>query len=485
MNRLFHLFTLGVVLLSHGMLCPRELAAEDLSSAAPDPAAGKPTIYVIPIHDQIGQPTLYIVRAGVKEAIEAGAEHVLLDMNTPGGALDATLEIMRILNERFEGRTATFINDEAISAGALIAAATDEIYFAPGGVIGAAAPVSSTGEAIEETMRQKVQSYLLAKVRSITQDHPHRAEVISAMVDIDYELKIGDEVIKEKGKLLSLTAQEAMKEYGDPPAPLLAAGIVENRQKLYEALAGSADYEIREFEMTWSIKLAQWITRLSPLLLSLGGLLLFIEFKTPGFGIFGVAGILFVVVVLFGHHVAGLSGHEAILVFILGAALVMVEVMFFPGVLVPAVAGIVLMLGSLLWGMADIWPGEAFEITPGVFLQPAYNIAFALILTAVFAVLIARFLPKSLFWNRLVLSAEVDGVSDGSHSREPGVVDAPASPVAGDIAIVTSDLHPGGRIEFGGRHFEAQVEVGEARAGERVRIVRRGSFSYIVERLSE
>ncbi|MGH8021237.1 MAG: NfeD family protein [Opitutaceae bacterium] len=483
MNRLFSSLSLGIAALLAGLACPCGIAAADLASGV-GPDAGKPTIYVMPVHDQVGQPTLYIVRTGVKEAIEAGAEYVVLDMKTPGGALDVTLEIMRILNERFEGRTATYINDEAVSAGALIAAATDEIYFAPGGVIGAAAPVSATGEAIDETMRQKVQSYLLAKVRSITQGHPHRAEVISAMVDVDYELKIGDEVIKEKGKLLSLTAEEAMKEYGTPPAPLLAAGIVENREKLYEALAGSTEYEVREFEMTWSIKLAQWITTLSPLLLSLGGILLFIEFKTPGFGAFGIAGIILVVIVLFGHHVAGLSGHEAIIVFILGAALVMVEVLFFPGVLVPAVTGIVLMLGSLLWGMADIWPGEAFELTPGVFLRPAYNLALALILTVVFAVLLARFLPKSLFWNRLVLAAEIGGTSDGSQGAA-AAPEAPAYPKVGDIAVVTSDLRPGGRIEFGDRRFEAQIEVGEARAGERVRIVRRSSFGYIVERISE
>jgi membrane-bound serine protease (ClpP class) len=441
-------------------------------------------IYVIPIQGQIAQPTLFIVRTGVKQAIESGAQYVVLDMDTPGGALDATLEIMQILNERFKGRTATYINDEAISAGALISAATERIYFAPSGVIGAAAPVNSTGEQIEETMRQKIQSYLLAKVRSITEEHRYRSEVISAMVDVDYELKIDDEVLKEKGKLLSLTAKEATREFGDPPAPLLAAGIVESREKLFELLAGSSDYYVREFEVTWSVKLAQWITKLSPLMLSLGGLLLFIEFKTPGFGAFGAAGIVLVVIVLFGHHVAGLSGHEAMLFFVLGAALVLVELFFFPGLIVPAVAGILLMLGSLLWGMADIWPGETFELTPGVFLQPAYNLGLALVLSMVFGLLLARFLPKSLFWDRLVLAANISGRAGedrGLGSAETAGATLASAPVVGDTAVVVSDLHPSGRIEIGGRRFEASVEVGVVRAGESVRIVRRSSFGYVVE----
>jgi len=458
-------------------------ASREVATGPEKPADAVTSIYLIPIHDQIAQPTLYIVRTGVKEAIAAGADFVVLDMNTPGGALDATLEIMQILNERFKGRTATYINDEAISAGALISAATEQIFFAPTGVIGAAAPVNATGEQIEETMRQKIQSYLLAKVRSITEGHPYRSEVISAMVDIDYELKIDGEIIKEKGKLLSLTAKEAMAEYGDPPTPLLAAGVKESREELFETLAGSSNYELREFQMSWSIKLAQWITKLSPLLLSLGGLLLFIEFKTPGFGIFGVTGIILVVIVLFGHHVAGLSGHESILVFVLGAALVLVEVFFFPGLILPAITGILLMLGSLLWGMADIWPGETFELTPDLFFRPAYNIALGLILAVVFALLLTRFLPRSVVWDRLVLSAEVSAEAGGRTAS--AAAGEAKSPVAGDIAVVVVDLHPGGRVEFGGRRFEAQVEVGEVRAGQRVRIVRRSSFGYVVEPVSE
>ena len=83
-------------------------------------------------------------------------------------------------------------------------------------------------------MRGKIVSYLKARVRSISEGKGYRGEVISAMIDMDSEFKIGDEVIKPKGELLSLTAQEAVKLYGDPPQPLLGAGIAEN----LDALAG-------------------------------------------------------------------------------------------------------------------------------------------------------------------------------------------------------------------------------------------------------
>ena len=156
---------------------------------------------------QIAKPELYILRRGLKAAIEQNVDTIVLDMETPGGALDVTFEMLKAL-EKFPGKTVTYVNREAISAGALISAGTDEIYFAPGGVIGAAAPVLATGGEIDETMREKIVSYLKARVRSVSEGKGYRGEVISAMIDKDFELKIGESVIKPKGELLSLTARK-------------------------------------------------------------------------------------------------------------------------------------------------------------------------------------------------------------------------------------------------------------------------------------
>ena len=196
------------------------------SRADDTPAAPKGTakVVVIPIREQISKPELFILRRGLKEAIDNGVQTVVLDMETPGGRSDVTFDMLKAL-EKFPGKTITYVNREAMSAGALIAAGTDDIYFAPGAVIGAAAPVNADGTNINETMNAKLVSYLKARVRAITEGKGYRGEVISAMIDLKSEFKIGDEVIKGKDELLSLTAQEAMKEYGTPPAPLLLSLI--------------------------------------------------------------------------------------------------------------------------------------------------------------------------------------------------------------------------------------------------------------------
>jgi len=438
-------------------------------------------VFVIPIDGQIGKPTLYVVRRGIKEAIEAGAGIVILDMMTPGGDLASTLEIMQIL-DRYDGLSVTYVNNEAMSAGAFISAATDEIRFSPDGVIGAAAPVMATGGEIDETMQLKIESYLKAKIRSISEDYPMRAEVISAMVDADYELKIGDEVLKPEGELLSLTASEAMKTYGDPPRPLLGAGINDTLEELIDELTGGAAFERRDFEVTWSIQLAKWLTIMSPIFLGLGTLLLFVEFKTPGFGVFGIAGLLLMGVVFFGHHVAGLSGNEAFLIFILGFLLVIVEVLLFPGLIIPAALGALLMLGSLIWGMMDVWPtggpeSGGYEFSWDLLTTPLFNLTAGIAIAVVFGILIARFLPKSLFWSRLVLAAEIDGSSSGVAAGE-----APeGGPAPGTLVEAVTDLFPSGQIEYEGGRFDARLAVGTVERGTLVRVIRFADFAFIVE----
>lgn len=235
-------------------------------------------VYIIPITEAINTPNLYILRRGLKEAIANDVDMIVLDMDTPGGRLDLTLEMMEMLN-RFDGITATYVNDDAISAGSFIAAATQEIYFAPTGKMGASAVIQSTGEDVNETAKQKIDSYMRANIRSITEQYTYRSDVVRAMLDSEFELKIDDTVIKPAGELLTLTAAEATKEYGDPPEKLLAEGIYESIEELLDDRLGVGAYVISNFEITYSEEIAKWMNTIAPLLIGLGMLLLFIEFK--------------------------------------------------------------------------------------------------------------------------------------------------------------------------------------------------------------
>lgn len=459
------------------------LASGTLGAAeAPKPtlAATPPRAYVIPVRDEIGSAILYIIRRGVKEAISTNASAVVLDMKTPGGALDATFEIMEAL-AKFPGPTITFVNTEAISAGAFIAASTDEIWFAPAGIIGAAAPVSMGGQEIDATMRQKIVSYLKARVRASSEGKGYRGQVVSAMIDANTELKIDGQVIKDKGELLSLTAAEAAKTYGEPPVPLLASGLAKSVDELLGKKFGGAPVAVTTLTLTWSEELAVWLNKIAPVLLGLGMLALFIEFKTPGFGIFGIVGIVCLGIVFLGNYVAGFSGHEPMLVFLLGLILVALEIFFFPGVVIFAVTGLALMLGALVWSMADLWPNEPLSVawSGDAFVAPFANLGLGLLIAIVLGVALWRYLPRGWVLDRLIVRSTIGG----SAQVAGGSTDAAShlAQLVGREAIAVTALRPSGQIEIDGQRYEARVQLGTVNAGRRVVVRGHTDFSLIVE----
>lgn len=435
-------------------------------------------VIVIPVREQVDTPLLFIIRRGLKEAIEHKADVVVLDMKTPGGALDVTFEIMEALG-KFPGQTITYVNDQAISAGAFISATTQEIWFSPRGKIGAAAPVSSTGQDIDKSMKQKVVSFLRAEVRSISEGKGYRGQVVSAMIDEDYELKIGDAVLKPKGELLTLTASEAVKMYGDPPQPLLGTGIAATLDELLTTKFGANGFAAKTLEITWSERFAVFLRALAPVLLGLGLLALYIEFKTPGFGVFGITGIACLVVVFLSNYVAGLSGHEPMLVFALGLALVLVELFFFPGFIVFALTGMALMFGSLIWSMADVWPDQPVTLSGELLVQPLRDFGLGLLVALALALALARFIPRGWFFSRLAVASPVSGSAQLAGSAPE--VGATAGSLTGRTAIAATGLYPSGQVEIDGRRYEARLEVGSAAPGTRVIVRRKTDFGLVVE----
>ena len=436
----------------------------------------KVSVIVIPVRDEIAEPVHYILRRGLKQ----GADVVVLDMQTPGGNAGTALEIMEALSKS-PAKTITYVNVEAMSAGAFIAAATEEIWFAPNGVIGAAAAVTSEGQDIPETMRLKLNSFLRAKIRAISEGKGFRGEVVSAMIDKDYELKIGDKVLKPKGELLSLTATEAAKTYGEPPRALLAAGIAKSIDDLLTQKYGAGNYEKQTFEVTWSEELAHYLNIIRPILLGLGMLALFIEFKTPGFGVFGISGIVLLAAVFLSSYVSGLSGHEPILVFALGVVLLALELVFFHTAGLLGVVGLMMMGGSLVWAMADFWPNQPISVvwSGDMLVQPFINLGLGLVIAAGLAVALLKYLPSGWVWDRMIVNATVGGSAQvaGGSPEVATQVDA----LVGHRGVAVTDLRPTGQVEIDGKRYEARVAINTVHAGAAVVVAGRSGFELLVE----
>lgn len=440
-------------------------------------ALAQPTqssVVVIPINEAIDKANLFILRRALKQAISDQVDCVVLDMDTPGGRLDVTLEMMEML-ARFEGETATYVNVDAISAGSFIAAATESIYFAPTGKMGASAVIQSGGAEVPETAAMKIESYLRANLRAITENIPYRADVLRAMLDADFEFKIGDKLIKPAGELLTLTAKEAMQRYGEPPQALLASGIYESMDALLDARFGADGYTVRYYEITYSESLAKWMNTFAPALMGIGLLFLFLEFKTPGFGLFGGLGIACIAIFFASQYIAGLAGNEVILFFILGVLLVLLELFFFPGTLIAALSGLALIFGSLLWAMIDLWPNEGFDFKADLLFEPALNLILALLLAVLGALLLGRFFQGSVFERLLVLDRVV-GPVETAPASELKV----SATLVGQLGDAVTDLYPSGRIDLAGERYDARSDLGPIAHGAKVRVVGESDFGLIV-----
>jgi membrane-bound serine protease (ClpP class) len=468
-------------------------AAKDAKAEAPKPAPtwhhppvpaakdGMTNIVVIPIHEEIGKTNKFILRRGIKAAISKNAEVVVLEMDTPGGRADIMLEMMEMI-DNYDGRTIAFVKKEAMSAGALISASAQEIYFAPKSVLGAAAVIQSTGEDIPETLKTKIDSYMDAKIRALTKQHPRRADVIRAMMQKDYVLTIDGKTIKDKGSLLSFTDDEALALYGDPPTPILSSGTYASIDDLARAEYGEGHYEIKRYELTWSEEAAMYMEKISPVLIGLGILCLIVEFYTPGFGLPGISGITILSIVFISNFIAGLAGYEPVIIFAIGFLLLMLELILFPGILVMAITGGLMMVGSLIWSLADIWPrtGGGFDFDYSKIISATYQvIAGIAIAIAAFAILY-RFLPKRIFLSRMIL----EGASGNAPAAMPvteHIEGSSSMPQPGSEGVAVSNLRPSGTVEINGVQYEASLTVGAAERGQRVQVVGRKDFQLLVK----
>jgi membrane-bound serine protease (ClpP class) len=305
------------------------------------------------------------------------------------------------------------------------------------------------------------------------------------MIDADLELKIGGQVLKEKGELLSLTAAEAMKAYGDPPQPLLGAGIAPDIDALLARKFGANGFSVHRLEITWSEDFAVWLNRIAPVLLGLGLLALFIGYKTGSFGVFGVVGVCLLALVFLGSSVAGLSGHEPALLFGLGVLMLLLELLFFHTAGFLGIAGGALMLASLFWSMSDLWPNEPLTIawSGDVFEKPAVNLGLGLLIAVALGAALLRYLPRGWIWDRLVVEATIGGSAQEAGSL-PGAglgLDA----LVGREGIAATTLRPGGQVEVDGRRYEAAVGMGTVEAGTPVVVRGRTDFGLIVERSAQ
>lgn len=440
--------------------------------------AGGFLVYQMPIKEMIEPSLIYILGRGIKESEELGADAVVFVMDTPGGRVDTTEEIIRLI-EKIKVPTYTFVEHNAISAGAIIALSTDYIYMAPGSKIGDAMPIIASPQggmqSLGDAEREKIESYVDSLIRGIAQRKGRPEDLASAMVRRSVEYKIGDTIISKEGEILTMTHLEAERrfDFDGVEKPLLSEGTVDNVAAMLDR-AGLAGAEIREFEVSDLERIARFISMLAPILMTIGMLALWIEFQTPGIGWGAMVGVICLGLFFFGHHIAGLAGQEEMLLFLLGLILLLVEIFALPGFGLIGITGIFLMMWSLLVSMAPSFSdGPLIPSLPDL-KTPIRNMVTSMILSGIGMLLISRYVPKSRAASWLVLKE--------STSRQSGYQSSDQrADLLGQVGQTVTPLRPGGAAMFGEHRQDVMAQGEFIENGRPVKVVEVQGNRIVVE----
>lgn len=412
--------------------------------------ADQKVVYVVPIEETVEKGLLAFLERAVEEAEEAGAEAIIFDVNTPGGAVDAAGGIGKLLTGT-DLKTVAFVNKQALSAGAYISLNTDEIYMVPGSTMGSAAIIDQQGN----TAGKKAESYWFAAMKAAAVESGRDPIYAQAMADESIDLP---ELGAGKGELLTLTAEQAL-EVG------YSEGTVKNLDELLQKL-GYEDAEIRNVNETFAEKLARFITHpvVVPILMTIGSLGLVLELYSPGFGLPGIAGLSALLLFFYGHMVAGLAGFETLILFALGVGLILLEV-FIPG----GIAGTI----GLLAIIASFFMASDNVVHMGI------SLLIALTASIVLSILMIRVFGKKMkFFRRIILT-------DSTSTEKGYVSNKNRLELIGVEGITLTPLRPSGTIIVEDERIDAVSEGGFIAKDMRVRIVKTEGSRIVVREIRD
>ena len=396
-------------------------------------------VYKVPIKDAVEKGLNEFLQRSFAEAEADGAEVIILDIHTPGGAVDAAGHIAKLLDSAKENmRIIAYINDDAISAGALIALHAEEIYMTPNGRIGAAAVIDSSGNAADEKAKSAWSAAMINAAESSDRDPQYAL----AMADNTHDLP---QFRAPVGELLTLTAKEALE-----------VGYSEKTVSTFNDLLKEIGYEnakVISTEETISERIARFVTHpvVIPILLSLAGLGLVVELYSPGFGVPGTMGIVSLLLFFYGHLVAGLAGYETIILFIVGVGLIIAEVFLAGGI--AGILGAIAIIGSII-------------LAGGNPMNMAIYVLIALVVAAIGAVIIIKFFGKKLhLLNKMVLM-------DATDTESGYVSNVNRTELVGRVAKTSTPLRPAGTIELEGERIDVVSEGSYIDRGKSVIIVK-------------
>ena len=394
----------------------------------------------------------------IEDAEANEVDAIVFEIDTFGGRVDAATVIRDAILDS-EALTIAFINKRAISAGALISLACDKIVMAQAGTMGATTPVDGSGTKASD----KVTSYMRAEMRATAESTGRDAKIAEAMVDERVDIP---GLSAEAGRPATLTTEQSLNyEMADETAESLRDVL-----SIYDL----GEAEIVPIELNWAEHVVRLLTHpaVTSILLAVAMFGLIAEVRTPGWGLGGTLALVALGIFFGSHLVIKLAEWQELAIFAVGLGLLLVEVIVIPGFGIAGLAGVGLMLGSLVvtqLGDFQLWNVD--EIA-AVIVRLSASMVGAFVLSLV----MLRSLPRMASFNRLVLETETRA-SEGyvSSSRAE-------NELLGKEGVTVSELRPAGIALIDGRRTDVVTDGEFVAVGQAVEVVEVSGNRVVVRR---
>lgn len=423
-------------------------------------------VYMLRLDDEIGSSTWRYTRQALDEARKRNSDMLLVHLNTYGGSV-VHADSIRTALLNFPGPVVAFVDNNAASAGALIALACDSVYMRGGASMGAVTVVNGADGA---AMPDKYQSYMRAMMRATAESHGKLTDslgnkkwrrdplIAEAMVDSRVEVP----GLIDSTRVLTFTADEAVK-WG------YAEAKAESVDDVMAQLDHSPEsYSIEEYRPDWLDHLIGFFTNPAVqavlIMIIVGGI--YMELHSPGVGFPSAAAIIAAVLYFLPLYITGIASSWIILLFVLGVMLIVLEVFVVPGFGITGIAGITCICAAVILGLIEHYTFSLSHLNADA-VWSSMVIFLAGIFLAVGAIwyLTSSHGPKCVRRHtELMLTQQV---KDGYI----GVDMAPVNYIGLEGAAVT-DMRPAGKVEINGEVLDAVATRGFIHAGARVRVMK-------------
>ena len=481
-----------------------------MSAAADDPPSSYAKPAIVFLDSEISTRFEHYLHRKVERAKRSGADLLIIEIDSPGGEIEASLNLARYFRNLDWAHTVAYIPERALSGAAIAALGCDEIIMRPDAVFGDAGPIVM--DYLEFGFRhapEKIQTDLARQVRDLAEASGRSTGLAEAMVDKDLivfhvcHTETGDErfmtdeeiesdggsdrwektnqvLESREGKFLEVNGRRA-KELGLADANVHDSSILRQRYGLSEPpqVFGReiVDMAVDGLNSPWA----------TALLFVMGLIAVYIEFSAPGISIGGLIALLCFALFFWSRFLGGTAGWLEVVLFVSGIAFLFVEFFVLPGFGVAGISGILLMFISL------IMAGQSFFV-PDTTAEMATLTRTLAVVIGSFAVVVVGAIMTTWYQGDIPILGRLA-------LRPPGAIDVGAGETAllvdtrrmnfekriqeGDIGVASSPLRPSGVVRFGDDFCDVVSEGTFIEEGRRVKVIQISGNRMVVREIDD